>query len=66
MNPGNSIKRLVAFFAAFVLSLTAVAVAGYSRQAAQQQAQQAKNVKRYHLVGKIVSINPQQNTLMVI
>jgi protein SCO1 len=50
-----------------LLGLAGVTVVGCSKQAAKQSAAQqpAKNVKRYHLVGKIVSVNREQNSLMV-
>jgi protein SCO1 len=62
MKPINSSTRRSALFLATLLALAGVAIAGCSKPAAQQS---AKNVKRYHLVGKIISINAAQNTLMV-
>jgi protein SCO1 len=58
------LKRRSALLLAILLPLAAAALVACSKPA-QQPAAQAKNVKRYHLVGKIVSINVQQNTLMV-
>jgi protein SCO1/2 len=58
----NSIERRVAFCFAILLAVTGAAIAGCSKPTAQQP---AKNVKRYHLAGRIVSINKDQNTLMV-
>ncbi|MGH9687102.1 MAG: SCO family protein [Candidatus Acidiferrales bacterium] len=66
MNTNHSIKRGGVFFATMVLSLAAVAIAGCSKPAAQQSAAAAaKNVKRYHLVGKIMSMDPNQKTLTI-
>lgn len=67
MNANNWMTRRGVFFAAIVLSLTAAAMAGCSKQGARQQTarQQTKNVKRYHLVGKIVSIDATQKTLTI-
>jgi protein SCO1/2 len=58
----NSIKQHPALHIAILLTLAVAAIAGCSKPTAQQP---AKNVKRYHLVGKIVSVNKDQNTLMV-
>ncbi|MGA9883026.1 MAG: SCO family protein [Candidatus Acidiferrales bacterium] len=62
MNANHSIKRGSLFFVVIVLFLTAAAMAGCSKPAAQQP---AKNVKRYHLVGKILSMDPNQKTLTI-
>lgn len=66
MNPIKTSKRFTALFAALLLSLAAGAMAGCSKQATEQpSAKLAANVKRYHLVGKIISINRDQNTINV-
>ena len=61
MKPTISNKRAVALAFAILLAMTAV-VAGCSKS---KPAENAANMKRYHLVGKIISINVAQNTLMV-
>ena len=53
-------RRAVYF--GILLALAGATVAGCSKQRAQQP---AKNVKRYKLVGKIVSIDAAQKTLTV-
>lgn len=60
MQRSDLTARRSALALAIVVALV-VAIAGCSKQASES----AKNVKRYHLVGKIVSINKDQNTLMV-
>jgi protein SCO1 len=61
MKPSKSNKRVSALAFAILLTMAAVA-AGCSKP---KPAETASNVKRYHLVGKIVSIDVAQNTLMV-
>ncbi len=63
MKSRNAVKQAATISAMVLLSLAAIA--GCSKPAQQLAAQPPKNVKRYHLVGKIVSINKDQNTLMV-
>jgi protein SCO1 len=66
MKPIHSTLRGGALFLAVLLALGVSVIAGCSKPAAQQPAAQAaKNVKRYHLVGKIISIDAAQHTLMV-
>ncbi|MGH9561284.1 MAG: hypothetical protein ACRD3S_07500, partial [Terracidiphilus sp.] len=68
MQKNKSMERSGAVMLAILLSLAAATVAGCSKSRTQQSASQepaAKNVKRYHLVGTIVSINWDQKTLNV-
>lgn len=63
MQPINSKKRASALAFALLLALAAAAIAGCSKPKPAEQS--ATNVKRYHLVGKIVSIDAAQSTVMV-
>lgn len=60
-------KRHGATLAAFLLSLGLLVAGGCSKSASQQSAAQesAQNVKRYKLVGKIVSMDKDQKTLTI-
>ncbi|MGH9738575.1 MAG: SCO family protein [Candidatus Acidiferrales bacterium] len=62
MNTNHWMNRRGVLLAGIVLSLTAAAMAGCSKPAAQQP---TKNVKRYHLVGKILSMDPNQKTVTI-
>lgn len=66
MNSTRFTSRKGSALAMAALAL-AMVISGCSKQASQQSSarQSAPNVKRYHLVGKIVSINRDQNTLNV-
>jgi len=61
----NEIQRARALALAILLAVAGAAFAGCSNKAKQEAAQQPSNVKVYHLVGKIVSIDASQNTVMV-
>lgn len=62
MKSQKAITRVAVVLA--IALLTVAAIAGCSKPA-QQPAAQPKNVKRYHLTGKIISIDRNQKSLMV-
>jgi len=64
MKRSIEMKRAVAVAFATLFALGGIVFAGCSKPT-QQAAEQPSNVKVYHLVGRIISIDASQNTMMV-
>jgi len=65
MKRSKEMKRAGAVAYVILLALGGIAFAGCSKPPQQQAAEQPSNVKVYQLVGRIISIDPSQNTMMV-
>jgi len=65
MKPNKELNGARALALAILLAVAGAALAGCSKTAQPQATEQPPNVKVYHLVGKIISIDPSQNTMMV-